>query len=137
MLQHALLACASEPRAATPAGGRVSSACSLPPTAPPLPLPPPPPLQEQVPKEMLVDGGEAVRLPMSPAGLRMALLNAEQYADRNVQRQFKAGKVGGAGAACHEQGAGGRTDGTRGVGLAGEGCAGGRAAPASPAQRVA
>ena len=41
---------------------------------------------------MLTEKGE-VRLPMSKAGLHMALLNAERYAGRNVERQLKAGKI--------------------------------------------
>lgn len=47
-----------------------------------------------------MDSGESVRLPMSSEGLRMALLNAERYAERNVQRQVKAGKVRSRGGRC-------------------------------------
>ncbi len=35
-----------------------------------------------------------VRLPFSKDGLKMALLNAERYADRNVERFVKSGQVG-------------------------------------------
>lgn len=34
-----------------------------------------------------------MRLPFSKEGLKLALLNAERYAERNVQRQVKAGGV--------------------------------------------
>jgi hypothetical protein len=34
-----------------------------------------------------------VRLPFSKEGLKVALLNAERYADRNVERQIAAKKV--------------------------------------------
>ncbi len=50
-----------------------------------------------------------MRLPFSRDGLRMALLNAERYAERNVQRRVKAGKVkvrGGGGGGGGGAGAG-------------------------------
>lgn len=45
-----------------------------------------------LPAELLSEDGR-VRLPLSPAGLKMAVLNAEQYAGRVAQRMVKAGKV--------------------------------------------
>jgi ATP-dependent Clp endopeptidase proteolytic subunit ClpP len=50
----------------------------------------------QVPQELVVtgeDGEEQVRLPFTKKGLKMALLNAERYAERNVQRHVESSKV--------------------------------------------
>lgn len=52
-----------------------------------------------------------VRLPFTKEGLRMALLNAERYSDRNVERHFKAGRVAVRG------GRGGQQGGHRGQGV--------------------
>lgn len=52
--------------------------------------------REQVPQELVVsgeDGEEQVRLPFTKKGLKMALLNAERYAERNVQRHMSSNKV--------------------------------------------
>ena len=52
--------------------------------------------KEHIPRELVVsgeDGEEQVRLPFTKKGLKMALLNAERYADRNVQRHVSANKV--------------------------------------------
>ena len=39
------------------------------------------------------NGEDQVRLPFSKEGLKIALLNAERYAERNVQRHVAANKV--------------------------------------------
>lgn len=51
-------------------------------------------LRSKLPGAALVDGGEAMRLPFSREGLKMALLNAERFAERSVKRQVAAGRVG-------------------------------------------
>jgi hypothetical protein len=50
-------------------------------------------LREKLPEGMLLDGGSSMRLPFSREGLKMALLNAERFAERSVERQVKAGRV--------------------------------------------
>lgn len=50
-------------------------------------------LRQQLPQDALVDGGKAMRLPFSREGLKMALLNAERFAEKSVQRQVDAGRV--------------------------------------------
>ncbi|GFR51883.1 hypothetical protein Agub_g14362 [Astrephomene gubernaculifera] len=56
-------------------------------------------LASRLPPEMLVQGGSAeeeqveVRLPFSREGLRLAVLNAERFAERNVQRHVRAQQV--------------------------------------------
>ncbi|GBG00029.1 ATP-dependent Clp protease proteolytic subunit [Raphidocelis subcapitata] len=50
-------------------------------------------LRERLPEGALVDGGSSMRLPFSREGLKMALLNAERYAGRSVERQVAAGRV--------------------------------------------
>lgn len=50
-------------------------------------------LKQILPKEMVItgdNGEDQVRLPFSKEGLKLALLNAERYADRNVQRHVAA-----------------------------------------------
>lgn len=49
-------------------------------------------VKARLPKDMMTSDDE-VRVPFSKDGLKVALLNAERYADRNVQRQLKAGGV--------------------------------------------
>lgn len=50
-------------------------------------------LRDALPEQALVDGGKNMRLPFSRDGLKMALLNAERYAESSVERQVKAGRV--------------------------------------------
>lgn len=50
-------------------------------------------LRQRLPDQALTDNGDSLRLPFSRDGLKMALLNAERYADRNVRRQLKAERV--------------------------------------------
>lgn len=49
-------------------------------------------LRRRLPADMVTPEGE-VLLPMSREGIRVAVLNAERYADRAVERQVKAGRV--------------------------------------------
>lgn len=53
-------------------------------------------LKKHLPEEMIIsgeDGEDQVRLPFSKQGLKLALLNAERYAERNVQRHVSSSKV--------------------------------------------
>ncbi|KAG1656532.1 hypothetical protein FOA52_005558 [Chlamydomonas sp. UWO 241] len=53
-------------------------------------------LKDAFPKEMVIsgeDGEDEVRLPFSKAGLKLALLNAERYAQRNVTRHVSSKRV--------------------------------------------
>jgi len=50
-------------------------------------------LRKNLPEGALVDDGENLRLPFTAEGLKVALLNAERYAERNVARQIKSERV--------------------------------------------
>eukprot|EP00879_Flechtneria_rotunda_P014533 GHRR01015188.1.p1 GENE.GHRR01015188.1~~GHRR01015188.1.p1 ORF type:complete len:168 (+),score=50.95 GHRR01015188.1:610-1113(+) len=45
------------------------------------------------PQQALTDDGQSVELPFTPEALKLALLNAERYAERQVQRQLKTQRV--------------------------------------------
>lgn len=45
------------------------------------------------PQQALADGGSSVDLPFTPEGLKMAILNSETYADRQVKRQMSSKRV--------------------------------------------
>eukprot|EP00882_Tetradesmus_deserticola_P020769 GHRQ01022442.1.p1 GENE.GHRQ01022442.1~~GHRQ01022442.1.p1 ORF type:complete len:194 (+),score=87.53 GHRQ01022442.1:67-648(+) len=49
--------------------------------------------RETFPAEALADGGDSVQVPFTADGLKLALLNAERYAERNVQRQLDSRRV--------------------------------------------
>ncbi|KAF6260078.1 inactive subunit of chloroplast ClpP complex [Scenedesmus sp. NREL 46B-D3] len=49
--------------------------------------------RETFPSEALADGGDSVQVPFTGDGLKLALLNAERYAERNVQRQLNSRRV--------------------------------------------
>ncbi|KAG2440735.1 hypothetical protein HXX76_003592 [Chlamydomonas incerta] len=48
--------------------------------------------KDRLPEDMLTEDGE-IRLPFSRDGVKLAILNAERYADRNIARQVAANKV--------------------------------------------